>query len=193
MSMFFPDLRRTGRRALPSSQSRGLGRTLRRRQGGLTLVELVVFIVIISVALTGVLVTFDTVVRSSADPMVSRQLQAIAEAMLEEVLLQDFKDPDDPGNPGGVGKEASRALYDDVDDYLGFDSGAAGITYPDGTPVNGLGGYRVTVKVEPPADAWGVTNPVPAAGVKLITVTASRAGQSFALSGYRTQDPEPAP
>ena len=193
MSMSFPELRRTGRLASPSSQSCGLGRTAHRRQGGLTLVELVVFIVIISVALAGVLVTFNTVVRSSADPMVSRQLQAIAEAMLEEVLLQDFKDPDDPGNPADVGKEASRALYDDVDDYIDFDSGAAGITYPDDTPVNGLGGYRVTVKVAFPAATWGATNPVPTAGVKLITVTASRAGQSFALSGYRTQDPDPTP
>lgn len=188
MSMRFPE-----RRVLPPRQSSGQGRLLRRRQGGLTLVELVVFIVIISVALAGVLVTFDTVVRSSADPMVSRQLQAVAEAMLEEVLLQNFKDPDDPTSPADVGKEASRALYDDVDDYIDFDSGAAGITYPDGTSVNNLGGYRVSVKVESPASAWGATNPVPTAGVKLITVTASRAGQSFALSGYRTPDSDQTP
>ena len=155
----------------------------RPRQGGLTLVELIVFIVIIGVALTGVLLTFNTVVRSSADPLVSRQLQAIAEAMLEEVLLQDFKAP--PGSSSG----SSRADFDNVDKYNGFDSGSAGITYPDGTPVNGLTGYRVTVKVESPAAAWGGANPVPTASVKLITVTASRGGESFVLSGYRTEDP----
>ncbi len=187
MSMFFPDRRRTGRCALPSSQSCGLVRTAPRRQGGLTLVELVVFIVIISVALAGVLVTFDTVVRRSADPMVSRQLQAIAEAMLEEVLLQDYQAP--LGSPGGT----TRADFDHVDQYNGFDSGSAGITYPDGNPVHGLGSYQVKVKVEFPAAAWGGANLVPTADVKLITVTASRAGQSFALSGYRTRDPDPAP
>lgn len=155
-------------------------------QSGLTLVELVMFIVIVSVALAGVLVTFNTVVRSSADPLVSRQLQAIAEAMLEEVLLQDFVDPD-----AVPSVEASRALYDDVDDYNNFDSGIAGITFPNDDPVPGLAGYRVIVRVDNATAAWGTTNSVPAAGVKLITVTASRGGQSFTLSGYRTQDPAP--
>lgn len=148
------------------------------RQGGLTLVELIVFIVIIGVALTGVLLTFNTVVRSSADPLVSRQLQAIAEAMLEEVLLQDFADLD--GSP----LEASRDLYDNVDDYQDYGVGKTGITYPNGDPVPNLGDYAVVVRVADVTDWKG-------ANAKRVTVTASRAGQSFALSGYRTEDPAP--
>ena len=150
----------------------------RLRQRGLTLVELVVFIVIISVALTGVLLTFNTVVRSSADPLVSRQLQAIAEAMLEEVLLQDFADPD------GTGREASREFYDNVDDYQDFGVGVTGITYPRGDKVPHLDDYSVAVKVVDIPD-WNGAN------AKRVTVTASRAGQSFVLSGYRTEDPSP--
>lgn len=148
------------------------------RQRGLTLVELVVFIVIISVALAGVLVTFNTVVRSSADPQASRQLQAIAEAMLEEVLLQGFVDPD------GSGVEASRALYDNLDDYQNYGKNITGITDPNGDPVPNLGTYSVLVQVVDVPSWSGVT-------AKLITVTASRSGQSFVLSGYRTQDPAP--
>ena len=155
-----------------------------RRERGLTLIELVVFIVIISAALSGVLVTFNTVVRSSADPLVSRQLQSVAEAMLEEVLLQGFVDPDVVSSV-----EASRNLYDNVDDYNNYASPPAGITDPDGTLV--LPGYSVSVAVATPAAAWGSTNAVPLASIRLITVTASRGGQTFVLSGYRTQEPAP--
>jgi MSHA pilin protein MshD len=148
-------------------------------QHGLTLIELVIFIVIISVAVSGVLITLTTVVKSSADPLVSRQLQSIAEAMLEEVLMQDFVDPDSSG------LEGSRAEFDNVDDYNGFDSASAGITFPNGDPVAGLDDYRVQVVVSTSA-AWGTTHPVPVGSAKLVTVTASRLEQSFSLSGYRS-------
>ena len=147
-------------------------------QRGLTLVEMVVFIVIIGVALAGILATYQIAVRGSADPLVSRQLQAIAEAMLEEVLLQDFTDPD------GSGVEAGRAFYDDVDDYNNYGVGVTGIVYPDGESVPNLGSYGVEVRVDSAAD-WNGVN------AKRITVNAIHGTQSFSLSGYRTQDPAP--
>lgn len=64
-----------------------------RRQSGLTLVELIIFIVIVSVGLAGVLSVFNVVVRRSADPLVTKQALAVADAMLEEILLKDFCDP----------------------------------------------------------------------------------------------------
>src|SRR5437763_6921524 len=72
--------------------------TERRRARGVTLVELIVFIVIVSVAVMGVLTALDLSNRSSADPMIQKQALAIAEALLEEVQLQPFTycDPDDP-------------------------------------------------------------------------------------------------
>ena len=50
-------------------------------QRGVTLVELIVAVVIISVALAGVLAAFNASVRGSADPMVSKQMTSIAEAL----------------------------------------------------------------------------------------------------------------
>src|SRR5437763_11482345 len=72
--------------------------TERRRARGVTLVELIVFIVIVSVAVMGVLTALDLSNRSSTDPMIQKQALAIAEALLEEVQLQPFTycDPDDP-------------------------------------------------------------------------------------------------
>jgi MSHA pilin protein MshD len=68
-----------------------------RRQRGLTLIELIMFIVIVSVALVGVLTVFNVTTRSSADPMIRKQMLAIAESLLEEVMLQPFTfcDPSD--------------------------------------------------------------------------------------------------
>jgi MSHA pilin protein MshD len=67
------------------------------RQRGISLVELIMFIVIVSVALAGILLVMDTVTRSSADPLIHKQSLAIAESLLEEVELMPFTfcDPDD--------------------------------------------------------------------------------------------------
>jgi MSHA pilin protein MshD len=69
----------------------------RRRARGVTLLELIVFIVVVSVAVMGVLTALDLSNRSSTDPMIQKQALAIAEALLEEVQLQPFTycDPDD--------------------------------------------------------------------------------------------------
>ncbi len=67
-------------------------------QRGVSLVELIVYIVIVGVALTGILAVMNIVTRSSADPLVHKQALAIAESLLEEVELMPFTycDPDDP-------------------------------------------------------------------------------------------------
>src|SRR5688572_33081757 len=78
--------------------------TERRLERGVTLVELIVFIVIVSTAVAGVLMTLDLSNRSSTDPMVLKQALAIAEALLEEVQLQPFTycDPDDAAAAGAT-------------------------------------------------------------------------------------------
>jgi Tfp pilus assembly protein PilV len=70
-----------------------------RKSAGLSLVELVVFIVIVSAAVAGIIGVIDVTTRSSVDPVIHKQALAIAEAVLEEAQLQPFTycDPDDPG------------------------------------------------------------------------------------------------
>lgn len=69
----------------------------RRRHTGLTLIELIVFIVIVSVALAGILLVLNVAVKSSADPMIRKNMLSIAEALLEEVQMMPFTycDPTD--------------------------------------------------------------------------------------------------
>ena len=67
------------------------------RQCGVSLIELVMFIVIISIAVTGVLLLMKQVAGHSADTLVRKQALAIAESLLEEVELMPFTycDPND--------------------------------------------------------------------------------------------------
>jgi MSHA pilin protein MshD len=69
----------------------------RPNQHGISLIELIMFIVIVSVALAGILLVMNVATKSSADPLVHKQALAIAESLLEEVELQPFTycDPDD--------------------------------------------------------------------------------------------------
>ena len=65
-----------------------------RRQAGTTLIEVVIAIVIISIAVSAVLMALTMTVGYSADPMIRHQAVAIAEAYLEEITLKAFVDPD---------------------------------------------------------------------------------------------------
>ncbi len=69
-----------------------------RAEHGISLVELIVFIVIVGIAAAGVVGALNMATRASTDPMIQKQALAIAEALLEEVQLQPFTycDPDDP-------------------------------------------------------------------------------------------------
>jgi MSHA pilin protein MshD len=143
---------------------------------GVTLVELVVAIVIISVALAGVLVVFLRNTSASADPMIWHQATAVAEAYLEEVLTKNFT---------ADGPEGSRADYDDIFDYNTIVSE----TPPrdqNGNQIASLTGYAVTVQVS--AAALGAPA-VPNTDAARIQVTvATPFGGSIVVSGYRTND-----
>jgi len=147
-----------------------------KQQWGVTLVELLVSIVIVSVAASAVLGVMSMTTAHSADPMIRHQAAAIAEAYLEEILLKPLTDPD------GLDGEAARADFDDLDDYDGLSDAGARDQF--GMPVAGLGDYNVAVAVTPSSALPAV--PVANALRVDVTVTHSNA-VNFALSGYRTR------
>lgn len=137
----------------------------RKAQRGATLVELIVFIVIVSVALAGVLSSLNVSVRGSADPLLSKQALAIAEGLLEEVKLKNYQNPSG-GYVAACPTACERALFDDIGDYNGFTL----------TPVDG---YTATVSVGAPNNDLGIT-------ARLITVSVLQPNQqTFSLSAYR--------
>jgi len=149
-------------------------RTAADNQRGVTLIELLVSIIIVSIAATAVLGVLAMTTAGSADPMIRHQAAAIAEAYLEEILLRPMTDPD------GVDGEIARADFDDLDDYDGLADTGARDQF--GNLIAGLGSYNIAVSVTQSS----ALPSVPAADVLRIDVVVSMgADVSFPLSGYR--------
>ena len=142
---------------------------------GMTLVELIVAMVIVTIALGGVLTVMNFATRHSGDAVLLQQSVAIAEAYMEEITLKNFSDPDSDG-------ETSRPLFDDVDDYNGLsDQGAHD---QNGNLITGLSSYSVDVSVVPQG-GFGPTG-MTVAGLKIDVTVTDPGGERLTLTGYRT-------
>ena len=116
-----------------------------KRQAGATLIEMVISIVIISVSVTATMMIITQVGRSSADPMIRTQATAVAQAYMDEILVQALNDPDG-GETGGAEAGETRSSFDDVSDYHALaDTGGARDQM--GLPIAGLEAYNVNVTV----------------------------------------------
>ncbi|KGF81780.1 hypothetical protein IA69_11025 [Massilia sp. JS1662] len=152
-----------------------------RRSAGVTLVELIVALVIMGVALAGMVAVYTATTRSSADPVVVQQMQAIADNMMEEILMKPF---------AATSGQTVRVNFDDVRDYNNYDSLTAGVTDVEGNVIAGLERYRVKVDVTTSTDLPGV----PSEEALRVTVTVSdmRAvdpndpNSKLTLTGWRT-------
>jgi MSHA pilin protein MshD len=142
----------------------------RNRNRGFTLMELLLLVVVFSVGLAGILTVYVNAVAGSADPLVRKQALAIAESLMEEIMLQPFS----AGTPHG----ATRNTFDEVGDYNGYSS--TGVVDIYGTPVSGLSSYNVGVAVVPAA-----LNTVTSANSREITVTVTRGAFTLSVQGYR--------
>lgn len=145
------------------------------RQRGLSLIELIIFMVIMGVAAAVILQVMNFASRNSADPVRHKQALLLAEAYLEEVEMARFTycDPTDPkaataqsvsdcsnGYAEVIGQEAVTGAvgrpYDNVSDYSGVTPGTQSqlfinasnqLTDVNGTPIDTvrLADYTVTV------------------------------------------------
>lgn len=113
-------------------------------QSGITLIELVIFIVILATGLTAITLVYITTTRHSADPLVRIKGVELAQLTLNEILLKKYDEntplivPDDiitrcvehaptrctSGDNAATNTifgpdtgETNRTQYDDVDDY----------------------------------------------------------------------------
>lgn len=172
------------------------------RQRGISLVELIMFIIIVSIGVAALLAVFSTTVRKSADPVIQKQMLAIAESLLEEVEAKPFTycDPVDAnattaassagcattaeamGPEAGESRTSATQPFDNVNDY-GPSLTINPITDVTGTAVTGLGAYSATIAVS--AVALGT---VPATDSLQITVTVTGPGNNtLVMQGYRTR------
>jgi MSHA pilin protein MshD len=147
------------------------------RQAGLTMVELVIFIVVVSIGVVGVLQVLNLTTKSSADPQLRKQALAIAEGLLEEVQLARFTfcDPADakadiataPGDCASAvttevrGPEAGNVRpFDNVNDYVttadawgtaqsAFNDLVGNLVDAAGNSISATGTYTATLTITP--------------------------------------------
>jgi len=191
----------------------------RARQAGVTLVEMIMFMVIISIALAGILQIMRFTTANSADPLRRKQALMIAEALLEEVRQAGltYCDPssdnaDTAANTAACtvkenwGNEVAGAMrpYDNVNDYVtasgtpvaAFNGGGAGLLDALGRPMD-LAGYSATVSIAPDKlgdIAAGTGADSDALRIRIV-VTYDGSDTPVTLDGYRaryapTQRPE---
>lgn len=182
-----------------------------RRMAGLTMVELIMFIVVVSVGIAGILMVFNVAVKNSADPMQRKQAIAIAEALLSEIEQHPFTycDPQDANvltatagaqcandedkgganplsapTPTGETRYSLTTPFNNVADYGGF----AKANIDDITGNNAMAGYNASVAITRAGNSFPqAPSAVPiGAALKIeVTVTYNNGRDSITLTGYR--------
>jgi MSHA pilin protein MshD len=174
---------------------------MKPRQTGYSLLELVVFIVIVGVAVGAISLQFSQNVQHSHEPFLRQRALAVAGAYLDEIMDKrwnentpigggcvDTASPTCTGGPAptGIGsEEGSRALYDDVDDYNGLSDSP-----PQDSQGNNMAnygsGFQVDVAVTQPGAAW---NGINANDVRRIEVQVQNpTGETISLVAYRVNN-----
>lgn len=164
-----------------------------RRQAGVTLVEMVIFIVIVSLGIAGILLVMSVTTLRSADPMVQQQALLIAESYLEEILHKRFRDasPTLAATICPLPEVAGRAAYDNVCDYHGLNDNAGAVDQLGGA-VTGLTAYNVSVTVTGTAgDGTALNNINNIGALRVLRVDVEVTNDNVAdfqvrLTGYRT-------
>lgn len=172
-----------------------------RRQAGLTLIELIIFIVIISVGLAGILSVLNVTVWHSSDPLLQKQAQALAEGLLEEIETGYFAYCDGADAQlkyaksaavctGGIGdsygpESGETRPYDTVKDYASLGVSTASPLAFQFDSILAPSGYSASVTIGP-ADLGNIT--AASGDALLIKVTVTGPGSTQAIAeGFKTR------
>lgn len=170
------------------------------RQDGFSLIELIIFIVVVSIGITGILSVFRVAVRHSADPVVRKQAQSIAASLLAEITSHPFTycDPSDTNatvannsgecetTPEQMGPEPGQTRFlqpqfNNVNDYHGYTMNP--VVNVNNNPVNALQDYRASVSISDVGTTlFGFADPT---AVLQVTVTVSGPGITLTETAYR--------
>lgn len=183
-----------------------------QQQRGVTLIELILFIMIIGIALTAILGVMNVTTRHSADTVRDKQALMIAEGLLEEVQLArlSFCDPGSDNfdtaasssactTPEAWGPESGNTRpYDNINDYVtaantataAFNNGGV-LTDANGRAL-GVTGYTATVTVTPdtlgpPGIQVGAGGTAADTDMLRIRITVAYDNASLSLDGYRAR------
>lgn len=180
--------------ALIASRLQGMRMKQPVVEKGFSLVEIIITIVVISIALTAAIAGWGNLAKHSADVMWQTRVSYLGQAYLEEILSRRFDENTPFGGGdcatgcttvGGFGSDTgeNRATFDDVDDYHGeeddLSTDAVGLF---GSAIQSYRGYRVEVDVTCEDDVFfNVSEPGgsdPCRWVKQVLVTVTPPGNT---------------
>jgi len=157
----------------------------RHRRCGVTLIEVMISMLLVSTVLLVSLTASANLMRSSAERRDTSDGQWLAAQFLDEVSSMDFRDRSNP--LFGVESDesaADRSTFDDVDDYDGYSSTPP--THRDGSTIRGYDGWTLSmfiVRADPVAGGITTTNSDDRSPLRLIRVICSAPqGQSVAAT-----------
>jgi MSHA pilin protein MshD len=185
-----------------------------RRQAGVTLIELIIFMVIVSIAVAGILQMINLSVRLSGDPLRRKQALMLAEGLLEEVELAAFTycDPTDANAetatsvagcasvPEVLGPESGNTRpFDNVNDYVSawgtaqqaFNNASGIVVDAAGNSFN-LTGYTAYLTITGTDTLNTITSSQTSAGMTVLRLNVrvnygTGADDNVVLDGYRTR------
>ena len=165
---------------------------------GFTLIELVVVIVVLAVALTGVTLAINQAVQHSPDALVQTRAMELAQTYLDEIYSKRYDELSGQGglprcdssdtnaqacsNTLGSEEGSNRLLFDDVDDYDGLNEQPP-TSIVDGSNLNNYDSYGVQIAVVYAGSELGFTSNRRA---KRITISITTPlGNTLPVSVYR--------
>ncbi|MDZ7661483.1 type II secretion system protein [Thiohalophilus sp.] len=169
-----------------------------RDEDGFTLVEMVVFIVVLAVGLSGVVLVINRTLLGAPEALVNTRAMEIAQLYLDEIGAKKYDENtpqggvppcDSPdGDPctaeGGFGPDGSEArdLFDDVDDY--HNPAFQPATDADDNPLPNYSDYDVSVSISYAGTDLGFGDDRLAKRIDLIVRTPRN--QQIPVTVYRT-------
>ena len=150
---------------------------LRAKQAGVTLIEVIVFIVVVNLAFVAVMQIYSQAVVSSVDPIVRVRAIELARATLDEVQARRFDENTPVGGIPACGTPSGAAClgitpdteYDDVGDFDGYTD-------------NNFAAFPVSVLVIEAGNDLGLAA---AMARKIIVTVGMPDGNSVTLAAYK--------
>jgi MSHA pilin protein MshD len=185
-----------------------------RNHHGFSLVEMVVFIVIVTTAIAGVIGALAFMNGHSADPLARKQAIAIAESLMQEIQQMPFTfcDPDDPSastansaadcsansqanlngpSPATESRYSATNPFDNVADYGGFTmpgGGCAGICrIGSNAAIDGLSAYAAAVAITQAGGTGAFAGLAADSVLKIVVTVNGPANTTIRLTGFKVR------
>ena len=153
---------------------------IRNPNSGFSLIEVVVLLVVVRLALPPIAILMYQTISDSAQSHMQAKALELAKGLMEEILSKEFEDQQEASGSFGT-EEATRAAYDDVDDYDGLSEKPPRDSQ--GNIIDACSGFRAKIAVEnvQPSSPGGSAAPDGTTQFKRVTTTIEWDGGEHSL------------